>query len=658
MSVNIFEIGTTGLQSAEVGIATTGQNISNANTAGYSSEVAQQATAPEAGYSFGYVGMGTQVNTITRNYDSLLAKQINQTQSTASQLTNYSSLITPIDNMIADPSAGLSPVLQSFFSSLQNLSSNPSGVASLQTALSGAQTLANQFQAIQGKLNQSAETVNSGITSEVNSINNYAQQLASVNQAIQVAYANANNQPPNALLDQRDTLVANLSKETQVTVVPQGNQYNVFIGTGQPLVLGFNSNPLTTTQSAANPNNLEVAFSVAGKAVPIGESSLPGGNLGGLFAFRTNSLVPIQNAIGQVGIVLASSINAQNELGQTIKGAMGGPIFNVGTPQILANAGNTGGAALSATITNPSALTADNYSLTYDGTNYTITDTSTNTVKSTFAAFPATPTNGVNVIDGVTYTLASGTPNAGDTFTIAPTANGATAFTVAATDATQIACAAPVATNVPSTNTGTGKITPGSVSTGFVQSSLATPITLNYTAATNSVGGFPTGSTVVVTNGGVPTTYTNYTPGTTVIPYQSGMSISFNSINVGLSGSPADGDTFNITANTNGVGDNRNILLMNALQTANTMSSGTATFQGAYAALVDTVGNTTSQLTTTGNTETNLLKQATTQQQSGSGVNLDHETVNLLQYQQVYQACGKLIQIANANFTTILDLNR
>ena len=88
------------------------------------------------------------------------------------------------------------------------------------------------------------------------------------------------------------------------------------------------------------------------------------------------------------------------------------------------------------------------------------------------------------------------------------------------------------------------------------------------------------------------------------------------------------------------------------------MSSGTATFQGAYAALVDTVGNTTSQLTTTGNTETNLLKQATTQQQSGSGVNLDHETVNLLQYQQVYQACGKLIQIANANFTTILDLNR
>jgi flagellar hook-associated protein 1 FlgK len=135
------------------------------------------------------------------------------------------------------------------------------------------------------------------------------------------------------------------------------------------------------------------------------------------------------------------------------------------------------------------------------------------------------------------------------------------------------------------------------------------------------------------------------------------MTMSFNNMTVGLSGKPSDGDTFTVGPNTNATGDNRNILLMNALETANTMNNGTTTFQGAYAQMVDVVGNTTSQLTTTGTTETNLLTAATQQQQSQSGVNLDQETVNLLQYQQVYEACGKLIQVASQNFSTVLALD-
>ena len=223
MSVDIFQIGRTGLQAASVGIATTGNNITNASTAGYSMEVAQQSTLPEQGYSFGFVGQGTQVSTVVRNYNALIAQQINNTQSNVSQLSTYSSQITPIDNTIANPTAGLSPVLQSFFSSLQNLSSNPSGTASLQSSLSSAQTLTSQFQSLQNQLNQSRSGVNSQITTEVNAINTDAQQLASVNAAIQAAYGQGGGQPPNTLLDQRDTLVANLSKETQVTVVTQGN---------------------------------------------------------------------------------------------------------------------------------------------------------------------------------------------------------------------------------------------------------------------------------------------------------------------------------------------------------------------------------------------------------------------------------------------------
>lgn len=656
MGVNIIQAGITGLQSAQIGIATAGQNITNSSTPGYSTETIQQAPAQSQGYSFGYVGQGTQVTTITREYNQLLATQINTTQSASSQINSYSSQITPIDNTIADASAGLSPVLQSFFSSLQNLSANPAGVSSLQSTMSNAQTLVAQFQSLQSQLTQSASGVNQQIASTVNSINTQAKQLAAVNQAIQVGYASANNQPPNSLLDQRDQLVNALSKETQVSVVPEGNQYNVYIGNGQPLVSGAVANALTTVPSAANSSNLDVAYTSNGLTSPIGENNLPGGSLGGLFAFRSNSLSPIQNQIGQIAMVLGSNINAQNELGQTVSGKMGGPLFTIAAPLINGNANNKGSAQLSATITSAAALTADNYTLSYDGSNYKITDNSTNTVKSTFAAFPATPTSGVNIVDGVTYTLSSGAMQAGDSFAVSPTANGVIGFGLATTDPTAIASAAPIATSTASTNTGNGTMTPGVVSTGFTPTNSTPATTLTYASGSNSLSGFPVGANIVTVANGVTTNYNNYAAGTG-IAYTTGMSVSFNHMTFGISGTLGNGDTFTVGPNTNATGDNRNVLLMNQLATQNTMNGGTASYQGAYAQMVDTVGNTTSQLTTTGTTESNLLRAATAQQQSISGVNVDQETVNLLQFQQTYQACGKLIQIATQNFSTVLSLD-
>jgi len=585
MPVDVLNIGSSGLQAAQIGIATTGQNITNASTPGYSEEVAQQVQAPAQGYNFGYVGEGTQVSTVVREYNQLLSSQINSTQSASSQFTAYSNLITPLDNLVADPSAGLSPVLQSFFSSLQNLSSNPASVASMQTAMSSAQTLVAQFQSLQTQVNQAGTTANSQISSEVTSINTDAQQLAAVNQAIQIGYAVANNQPPNSLLDQRDQLINQLSQETQVTVVPEGNMDNIFIGNGQPLVMGSVANSLTTVTSASNPNNLEVAYTNNGVTQPINEADLPGGTLGGTFAFRTNSLSPIQNSLGQIAIVLGSALNAQNAQGQTVQGTLGAALFTIAAPVVNTNTANTGTGQLTATLTTP----------------------------------------------------------------------GASGFGLTTTDPTQIASAAPIATSIATTNTGTGVMTPGSVSAGFVLADATPSTTLTFAAGPPAtISGFPAAAAVSTTVNGV-TTAIAAPAG--AVPYTAGMSISFNNMTFSLSGTPATGDTFTVGANTNATGDNRNVLLMNALLTQNTMNNGTANFQGVYAQLVNAVGNTTSQVNTTGATETSLLTAATKQQQSISGVNLDQETVNLLQYQQVYEACGKLISVASQNFSTVLSLD-
>jgi len=142
------------------------------------------------------------------------------------------------------------------------------------------------------------------------------------------------------------------------------------------------------------------------------------------------------------------------------------------------------------------------------------------------------------------------------------------------------------------------------------------------------------------------------------VPYTSGATISFGGISFTLGGAPADTDTFTVGPNTGGVGDNRNALLLGALQTANTLNGGTTTYQGAYSQIVSEIGNKTRELEVTSRAAGNLLSEANLSLQSESGVNLDEEATNLLRYQQAYQAAGKVMQIASEMFDVLLSLGR
>jgi flagellar hook-associated protein 1 FlgK len=183
---------------------------------------------------------------------------------------------------------------------------------------------------------------------------------------------------------------------------------------------------------------------------------------------------------------------------------------------------------------------------------------------------------------------------------------------------------------------------------------VTTPVTLTYDSAANTLTGFPAGMPVTVTTNGVPTTY----PAGTPVPFTAGSVISFGGAEVKISGAPANGDTFTISANTNGDGDNRNMLALGELQTKNVLQGGTASYNSAYSQLVSLVGNKTRELQTNSASEGALLKQMQTAQQSESGVNLDEEATNLLRYQQAYQASGKVMQAVSDMFDVLISLGR
>jgi len=249
--------------------------------------------------------------------------------------------------------------------------------------------------------------------------------------------------------------------------------------------------------------------------------------------------------------------------------------------------------------------------------------------------------------------IASGALNAGDMFMLRPTVNGAYGFSVAISDPKRIAVATPIRTAASGVNKGSGKISAGSVGATFTTATVIPAVTVTYNSLTSEFTGFPAAMSVTVTDSAG--NQTVYPPGSPVA-YNSGDTITFGGASFSVTGTPADQDTFTIGQNINGIGDNRNALLLGALQSANTMDGGTNTFQSAYAQLINFVGNKTNELKVTSAAQSQLLDDAKTAQQAESGVNLDEEAANLIRYQQAYQAAGKVMQTADKLFDVLLSL--
>jgi flagellar hook-associated protein 1 FlgK len=301
-------------------------------------------------------------------------------------------------------------------------------------------------------------------------------------------------------------------------------------------------------------------------------------------------------------------------------------------------------------------LTSSDYRLAYDGTNYTLTRLSDKTQWSN--ASLATLSSTVASSEGFSLSVVSGTIASGDSFIIEPTRDAAKNITVNSTvaaDARLVAAAMPIMTTSATANTGAGTISAGNTLLGFGTPALpASGITLTYDGAGNTLtlAGVPAGANISVSVGGVSTVY----PGPTV-PYTSGENISFAGVSFAISGNLGNGDAFTLANNPAGVSDGRNALALGQLQTQNTMSGATASYQSAYAQLVSNVGNKSNELQVNSQAQDTLLQQATDAQQALSGVNLDEEAANLLQYQQAYQAAAKMLDVGSKLFDTLLAIN-
>ncbi|MDR6890178.1 MULTISPECIES: flagellar hook-associated protein FlgK [Variovorax] len=650
--MSMFYTGLSGLSVARTALMTTAHNTANVYTTGYSRQTALVSTLGGTVNGAGFIGNGARVTSVQRSYDRYLTAQLNGAEAAGAALASYGSQINRIDSLLADKTAGLTPLMQSFFASVQDVANTPADPAARQQLISAAQSLANKFRSTDQYLTDLNSSVNEQIEGSAAKINTYATQIASLNQQISQLSAMAGGQPPNDLMDQRDQLVSDLGKIVDVKVMEQDSgQYNVFIGNGQTLVLGDRAAKMQSVQSAADPTRQSMALvGLTGTVSELNDNVLTGGSLGGLLAFRAETLTTTQNAVGRLAMALASEFNDQHKLGVDLNGALGGNFFSEAVPGVFSHAKNAGNMVLGASVTDTSQLSTSDYSVQVKdvaGTlTYTVTRLSDKQVMGDYTSFPAS-------FDGVSLSVASGTAQAGDSFLVQPTRTGARDVDVLVRETAKVAAASPLVTGKTVGNKGTGALSPAVVDQSYLASPLAATVTLAYDAGGNTLSGFPAGSPVTVTL--ADGTATNYPAGTPV-PYTAGAAISFGGIEVKLTGAPAQGDTFTIGKNVAGVSDGSNALKLGALQRKNAMDGGTSTFNGAFAKLVSEVGNRAMEIRVASQTQESVTGQIRASRDSISGVNQDEETANLLMYQQMYQANAKVIQTASSMFDAILGI--
>ena len=659
MAQSLIDIGKSGLNAAQYGLSTTGNNIANASTTGYAREVVDYTGADGQDIGAGYLGRGVNTVTVQRQYADYLNQQLNTAVAQGGTLSTYNTQAQQLNTIVSDPTAGITTLMTTLNTGLSTVANNPEDTSSREAAIGDMQSLSEQFNEMTSEFNSVRDNVNTQLTGAVSQINQLSAQIASLNKQI-VVDEGTTSQTPNQLLDQRDAAVSSLSQIVGATTTNNADgSINVTIGNGQSLVNGQYSYNLTTTANTSDPSELEIGYQVTNSSgttttVPISENVLTTGTVGGLFQFRSQTLDPQQKALGNIAVTLGTLMNQQNEAGVTLTGTQGSALFNVTQPTVDAGTTNTGTATVTAVYggSTLSSLTGDDYTLTKTTTGYSLTDTTTGG-----AATTVTPDASGNInVDGMTINV-SGTAATGDTFAInADTRQAGSELSVAISSASDIAAGSPQATATSgTTNTGTGALTvtsppavyyTGAMMQGTVTATVNAGGTLDF-AQTTTGDSLPS---VTVTVGGTSTTYSPPTG----VPVTAGATYNVGGVTFTMSGTPATGDTYTLTAQPFGVSDNTNALQLADLFTNTTM--GSQTFAGAYSTFVGAIGDAESTTSTASAAQTTLISQVTQAQQSVSGVNLDEEATNMMTYEQMYQANSKVIQAASTIFDAIIGI--
>lgn len=645
----LMNIGMRAMFASTASLQSTSHNIANANVVGYSRQQTEVATAQGQFTGAGFFGKGVDVVNVRRAHDQFLTMQAAVAKSLSKMDDARHQQLVQLEDVFPPGEQGLGYAMGDFFAAMTDLANSPSDNSARQVVLARAADVADRFAGAANRIDILQRGVVADLESSAITINALAERIADIND--EIAGYSGLSQLPNDLLDQRDSLVKELSGYIQVTTLPADDgTLGIFVAGGQRLVLGNEASQIVVKQGDPDPSTAALAISTQGQLLDLNEDTLTGGSMTGLINFQNRDLVDARNMLGQMAAAFAGKVNEAQSRGLDL-GKPPGPgvaLFRFGGPEALPsrfNARDGSGqflASVSMTVTDPTLLQASDYDLRLDaGGALQLTRLSDGLVRSI---------NSGDVVDGMRIDVGGLGLQPGDSFTLQPVGRAASGMQRALDDTLGIAAASPVTATFGVGNTGTATLRELLV-TGTPDTQLLTNISF-----TSDTGDYTwelldrdTGALVNVGTG----------------TWTAGEGISLNGFTVSLNGVPKTGDSITVDKTLFPGSNNGNALAMSSLaddrivgmsldDNGNPIGGRSAT--DAYAAAMADIGVRVQSARLATNISSTASEQADATLASKTGVNLDEEASRLIQFQQSYQAAAKVLQVAQSVFDTMLQL--
>jgi flagellar hook-associated protein 1 len=558
MTTNVFGILNTakvGLLAQQLAIEVTGQNIANVQTEGYSrQEINFEALNPRS-FSLGQLGTGVRVVGVERSHDKFLFSQILSEGDGLGQYEVRKDVFEQLEILFSESNGqSLNQGLGNFFSSLQDLSSNPVGLPERSSVLAEAQNLASTFNNLGESLFQIRRNLDATIQVETGRINSLTTEIAELNQAIHA------NEPvafsANDLRDRRDQRVKELSGLIDLNYVDEmDGQISLTLNNGTPLVLQSTAFDLSTQINGNNKGLQDIVVAGLNGTTTNVTSSVTGGSLKGLIDMRDTEVTAVKDKLDRLAASIIQEFNNTHQGGFGIDGTTGNNFFAPPSVTTEINTNNTGTATLTATNGNPSSISIDKFEITVTSSNtFTLNNLTTGLNEGSFSF---TPGSTFNLAGGFAVTISGGAA-VGDRFKLSVSEDAAQTFSISSE----------VASN-------SNKIAAGQNSSSDGANALE------------------------------------------LIGLQS--KLSFNSV----------------THVSNG--------------------SGAFTFDEFYSSIVSNLGIQSFSTQATFAQQEGILLQLNTRRESVSGVSIDEEFINMVKFQQAYNASARLIGIVDELLDTVIS---
>ncbi len=634
----LLNVGTRALLANQAALSTTGHNIANVNTVGYSRQTVVMGQVQGQNTGSGYIGKGVQIVTVDRQHSDFLIKQSTAANSVAAGDVARATKLYQMEDVFPGGATGLGAAVTDLMGAFSDAAITPTDLTARSVALARTDELATRFNNASARLDDLASSSKQELGSAVTAVNRLTAQIAEVNE--QIARATSSGHAPNDLLDKRDQFINDLNGYVQTSqLAAEDGTVNVFLGS-QPLVLGVTVTPLTLNTD--DPTGAKLTIVRNNATTVLDANTIGGGSIAGLLKFNNTDLADARNQLGRMAATVSSLVNAQHSVGVDLNGKQGTALFTTPSLDNVYDSTGVKSSAVGVTLTDATALKATNYELHFDaaGTGGTLIRTSDGSQQAFTVAAGALSFGGAATLDGLRFAVGTPAPAGNSTLTAKPFDVAAAKIKSTVSDPRALAVASPIQPTLGTTNTGTMAVASIAATPALVMPT--SNLTLTFAKAVAPA----TQDTYSYTDSGGATVTGNYVPGQAIVA--EGRSIT-------LKGTPAAGDTVTIGAATAAY---RGTSAGNASALAGI--ADVAAFDGAtvsdgYSGIIAGVGLRVQNAQYASQVSSSIAKSLTADKTAISGVNLDEEAGNLLMYQQAYQASAKLIQVSQSIFDSLIQ---